>query len=566
MEVHYKNKIMAFKGDHEPVQVYKGDELIKNISYVEDVVQGTTSVTYQSEYKKNLLNMSFEGNTFQQTYKGYNVLISPSDLSYKLNDNYINYDISTQIYDINFVDSGKSQSICHFDTPIPSGTKFTLLAEVLNDDFEISEGAGTLVLGLYKKDNTGSAWAGSVCSLSGLTTNKVITQTAITTQPTTDIWLFRNSSSTSYTKNLQVRFLVYFGEQTITEWQPYVGGIPSPNPSYPQPIQNIGDNVLKCVLRGKNLHYIENRQYTFTNKYYSSVSTGFELSPNTTYTLSFDYEFMSINKTQGTRWGLGRGDTFYKNDIIYSNSFPNFTKGRTSCTFTTPANLGTATKLHLRIPRNDGGGLTGEMTVSNFMINYGKETPYEPYFEPKSVIAPVTLCGIGDYKDTLIADWTDKTVKKHKEIELYTFTGNEEITSLADGIAVKLPQTAYPSSSELPYGQRCYCTHFIWSGENNRANNSIECDYDYMYLNRPDNFNEDTFRVFLSDNYMNGTPVQIAYVLYDEYTEDTDTDLLELTDYTQNQTNIIEITSDLEPSALNVTYAKWGGAENENQS
>ena len=152
--------------------------------------------------------------------RGDNVLISPSDFADTIDlGNYVKYDISTQVYDINLVKFGTSKSICHFDTPIPAGTKYTLLADVVNNDFEINY---TLSLGLYKKDDTGTAWAGSTLDLSTLSqSNKIIYKTGVTTQPTTDIWLFKNYSENSYVKNLKVRFLVYFGEQTVTEWQPY---------------------------------------------------------------------------------------------------------------------------------------------------------------------------------------------------------------------------------------------------------------------------------------------------------------------------------------------------------
>lgn len=188
--------------------------------------------------------------------RGDNVLISPSDFADTIDlGNYVKYDISTQVYDINLVKFGTSKSICHFDTPIPAGTKYTLLADVVNNDFEINY---TLSLGLYKKDDTGTAWAGSTLDLSTLSqSNKIIYKTGVTTQPTTDIWLFKNYSENSYVKNLKVRFLVYFGEQTVTEWQPYFEPV---NVTIPLSLNKMGDKTDKLTFDKLNQEVVVNRQ------------------------------------------------------------------------------------------------------------------------------------------------------------------------------------------------------------------------------------------------------------------------------------------------------------------
>ena len=222
--------------------------------------------------------------------KGINSLITPKDFSYSLADNYINYDISTQTYDINFVNSGTSQSICHFDTPIPAGTPYTLLAEVLNDDFEISEGDGTLVLGLYKKDNTGAAWAGRTLNLRDLITNKVITQSNTTTQPTTDIWFFRNASSTYYTKKLRVRFMVVFGDTSVSKWEPYVeprkikippkiGNLVLKFAKYGDTYDSLEvDGITKKVIYTERLKDIVIGEGYWSAKYYYASSMGIQVS------------------------------------------------------------------------------------------------------------------------------------------------------------------------------------------------------------------------------------------------------------------------------------------------
>ena len=323
------NSLIAFKGDHRPIQICKGGQLIDNISAVPLI---TEQDTYTSEYKANLIGLELQGNDVivndytkevtnlltngswsqsgvtgvklisvpselvgkEITYKletplssgytigllkgdndsvaitttpivaseydnfyitgvlddadipnimageiveayeyqspsnidvklsGENKLISPSTFKDYFNENnYLEYDISMQTYLVNYTNVGTSCSICHFDTPIPSGTPYTLLAEAVNYDFELNKSSGNLVLGLYKKDDSGVAWAGKTLVLNGFNTNKVIMQSNITTQPTTDVWFFNYHKTGEYVKNLKVRFMVYFGDKTITEWQPY---------------------------------------------------------------------------------------------------------------------------------------------------------------------------------------------------------------------------------------------------------------------------------------------------------------------------------------------------------
>lgn len=159
----------------------------------------------------------------QNIYKGYNVLYAPNDFSVQSNEvNYVRYDSETQTYDINFTNWGISRSLCKFDTVIPAGTPYTILAEAVNDDFEITDNGNNFVIGLYKQDSAGNAWSGgSNLNLNQLTpNNKVIKITGVTKLPTTDIWLFRNTVSNMYVRNLKVRFLVYFGTDEITEWEP----------------------------------------------------------------------------------------------------------------------------------------------------------------------------------------------------------------------------------------------------------------------------------------------------------------------------------------------------------
>jgi hypothetical protein len=81
---------------------------------------------------------------------------------------------------------------------------------------------------------------------------------------------------------------------TASSFEPFVGGIPSPNPDYPQPIQTVtGENVVKIC--GKNLFDKSTQVKGYLNTYGVVINTSSEsdrtsvfikAEPNTAYTLS----------------------------------------------------------------------------------------------------------------------------------------------------------------------------------------------------------------------------------------------------------------------------------------
>ena len=62
---------ITFYKDTEPCAVYVDGELQQDVSFVpSELVQGTGSVSYTSEYKKNQINMEIQGTTEQGKYVG----------------------------------------------------------------------------------------------------------------------------------------------------------------------------------------------------------------------------------------------------------------------------------------------------------------------------------------------------------------------------------------------------------------------------------------------------------------------------------------------------------------
>lgn len=116
-------------------------------------------------------------------------------------------------------------------------------------------------------------------------------------------------------------------------------------------------NIFKDTT-SKNLVNISDFNINMNNFYYHSyfpTNPVVLLEPNTKYTLSFDYKINSADYRIGC--GIGYGETYYQKDIIYSQTYPNQTKGTFEKTFTTPSSfIVSKPYLQLRFARMDRPG------------------------------------------------------------------------------------------------------------------------------------------------------------------------------------------------------------------
>lgn len=203
-------------------------------------------------------------------------------------------------------------------------------------------------------------------------------------------------STTAKISNIQIEL-----GSTATDYEPFVGGTPAPNPSYPQPISVVtGENVVKVV--GKNLMpqfadgsismaqtmtagSLTVQQFYTTYPGVLAASEGVlsgsisnattiwnntfsGLTPNTTYTISLDYK---VNLTQS-------GNYFILSKFI-TNQPAGESSGRVSRTFTTDENgdfINSSVTQGLCYFYN----YTTSFELSNIQLELGSTaTAYEPY-------------------------------------------------------------------------------------------------------------------------------------------------------------------------------------------
>ena len=143
---------------------------------------------------------------------------------------------------------------------------------------------------------------------------------------------------------------------TATSYEPYVGGIPAPNPDYPQTVNTVtGRQVVTIsdgdqqsqeyeVNLGKNLFDKDNA--TIISNYFISgngsltASNGFNVivtpcEPNTTYTMSW----MELAPSESNRCRIATSSTAITTSSTGMDIVANYTTGyRSPLTFTTPTN------------------------------------------------------------------------------------------------------------------------------------------------------------------------------------------------------------------------------------
>ena len=254
------------------------------------------------------------------------------------------------------------------------------------------------------------------------------------------VWYNKNSNWSN--EDIANAKLMFEAGSTATAYEPYVGGIPAPNPDYPQDV-NVVTGTQTVQVRGKNL---------FDN---SSVDIGHVWNGSSNAKRAYGY----IEAVQGQTYTVSTSNT--NSDLALSvvetltvgtNSTPvKQTTLATSLTFTPQA-----TTKYIVVLFSTGNNNVTQTTVddANVQLELGsKATDYVPYqgqSYPLS-LGSLELAKIGNYQDYI---WTDgEKWYKHAEIGKVVFdgsdsrtwslssTGNFFITPQADALTVNTSVT-----------------------------------------------------------------------------------------------------------------------------
>lgn len=309
------------------------------------------------------------------------------------------------------------------------------------------------------------------------------------------IWQDSSLGNTTF-NNFRIQLAVYQGDNT-TEWEKYVGGVPSPNPDYPQDIVNVsGNNTIKIT--GKSIlkqgDVISTNGSLGLNEGSTSTRNGMNLERMSdqsinvsgtttgdpaqvvlgngklgTYTWNYSNGYILPQGTYKVAWELSNSSNVAiliwkydeNNTYLGSQTIKAYTNTETSGVGTLTVNGKTATCIGINANQN----VTITDVNVKLMVIKDSETDYtyEPYKEQSSEIdlpEGMELCKKGDYQDYITKN-TGKNVYDESSVPMengnFNYnTGvnmdNDHRIRVRDYIPCK-PNTTYTISINEPIGE-----------------------------------------------------------------------------------------------------------------
>lgn len=372
---------------------------------------------------------------------------------------------------------------------------------------------------------------GSVTAADGLFKTLYIecgdAETEYTALETIDVGTVKKSRTETNTKSFYTRTRYFINEgvvfnnlkfriqfeksSTSTDYEPYVGGMPSPNPNYPQEVKC---NDLTYNLIGKNLFntaVLPSSSWDKISYYYLPIYVGkgkiVTLSHKTKLTtgLEFYLGFTLEEKYKGQQ---------PRNGWIYHSRTASSINNKVVI-------IAKEDYIYLELGGDNIENADQYVFLDDFQIEYGAEkTDYEPYYNGGSVTAP-SLYGIGDAQD----EWDAITGNGVRRIKKKVFDGTENWelpTVLINGYS------SYRIKNILEVPKKTIlCNWFLYYDENYSINpkNKIVSHSDTTQLifvvenSIADSQNQTSFeewKSLLAQKYEEGNPLVIYYFASDD--------------------------------------------------
>ena len=415
-----EKKAVICKGDYEPAALYKGE--IKITGYTEHEYQGTeieTENTYRAE-----LGLHLYGKSWQETTTGANLVNSTY---------YIGPQNNAKIAIVN-PDTDFAGREWQVNADVENGNNNTGIAfkpnfRTENIKFKVGETytMSGYVKGSFNSQNLfrinvfitridGSLWKTTrLLEVEIPSQIKEYTRYSITFTLPEDFDESENNVTIAFS-NLGGNY--YFTKpmlqkgSILTAYEPYTGGIPSPNPDYPQPINSIGDSgSVDVVVTGKNLiptklaqngtsYNADTKRWKFEALSKYGIVNVRIIDPNKgSYILpTGQYTFTTIDSQNMVYVTISDIGNDWK-------TLATVKKINTSVTFTLTKN----TEIGIYVVPED---ITQPGYVQIQLERGATATSYQPYREPQTLTinTPNGLCGIpvdtgGNYTDSTGQQW-----------------------------------------------------------------------------------------------------------------------------------------------------------------
>lgn len=431
-------------------------------------------------------DMFIYGRSEQKQYKGYNLLKDENVIVF--NDG--NYICSNQKY----LNEGTIE--------IVTGETYTFSLGVVSTDGQIKlfDDSNNLIKSIY-------------------ISNKRIF-TFIVPENVVSMSYYAKITTDSTASLEKAKAMLIVGSEELA-YEPYVGGIPSPNPDYPQEIRNVlNPSVMIC---GKNLIQCEDgKEYKLsdTTNNFIGVMVNYSGKINTQkgkkYTISFEYEtsnpgIFCLNAFQK----VITGNLLAKDNNIKSG------KNKIAVTFVAEGIIKKGW-LYIQFRRTIQDELF-EITIRNIQIEEGEEcTEYEPYKE-QEVSFPYTLNAIP------VSSGGNITIDGQQYISDYIDVESKKLIKMTDSIILKGTENWKKSTSidgdkftlvtkgTTAMKEFGYCTHFsLVNGYTNTIGKIYRNAYSgtvQIVINFGD-YGKTTLEDF--KNWLSNNNVTLTYVRYDK--------------------------------------------------
>lgn len=194
---------------------------------------------------------------------------------------------------------------------------------------------------------------------------------------------------------------------TATSYEPYVGGVPAPNPEYPQDIVNAGDSELKAYVKGKNLLNIP-ESFTWTG-----VVTGMTKIVLTTGNYTFSCDDYSAGGSSSPCVAFLRGG-----EIIYYY----LAKNKKTTIY---IKEGQYVVNFYANGYNLAASQDVTSTINKLMLEEGTvSTAYEPYAVPEEIVIPQSVEVNGEEVKLQFGE-KDKLIKDLNSVKYIRYSPNE---------------------------------------------------------------------------------------------------------------------------------------------
>lgn len=372
------------------------------------------SITVTDAVDGNIVELGVKGNSFQQTYSGKNLLKYPYAQTTRTNNGVTFTDVGDGSVLANRVDSSITETAYFQPTYRLGDDQSNLYLEDGNYTMYCFGGDSNCYLEIFatKADESEVIVFGNTRNSGVL--NFTINNSEYANNGQLGVTFYVKTEAT--VSNRSFRFMICKGTLDSTEtYEPYVGGIPAPNPDYPQTINSVGDdgslvvtscgkNVLKNIKGDSFSHmgitYTKNSDGsisctgTQTNHSYLLMNNDLKVDLNGKYILSG-------NTTENSNeWGYCLFLQLELEDGAYRYLFNN-NPDEVVCDFSQYPTL-KYVRPYIRIGK-DATALTDKtITFYPMLRPYGTDGTYEPYKESTSTI-PLSepLRSIGDIKDEI---------------------------------------------------------------------------------------------------------------------------------------------------------------------